>query len=171
MVQKMGRPKLLLTNDLIESVNADLKKFKDSDVIIRLLAIKTAFNYPESEAAKIFNVSRSTLIRWISNYKEYGIEGCRNKSRGHNPSKLSNEEKFKIKQWILTSKDRHGKQVHWTLHRLIKEISIVFKKEITKTPLWLTLLSMDLRLKKTRPQHRNSNIQEREEFKKNSRIN
>jgi transposase len=167
----MGRPKLLLTNDLVQLVNSDLKEIKDSDVVVKLLAIKAAFDHKESEVATIFNVSRSTLLRWISNYKEYGIEGCKNKSRGHNPSKLNDEEKIKIKQWILTSKDRQGKQVHWTLQRLIKEILLVFNKEITKTPLWLTLLSMNLSLKKPRPQHRNSDIKKREEFKKNSRIN
>ena len=167
----MGRPKLLLNNDIIQLVDFDLKEIKDSDVVIKLLAIKTAFTYKESEVATIFNISRSTLSRWVSNYKKFGIEGCRNKSRGHNPSKLSDEEKIKIKRWILTSKDKQGKQVHWTLQRLIKEILLVFNKEITKTPLWLTLLSMNLRLKKPRPQHKKTDLKKIEEFKKNSRIN
>lgn len=166
----MGRPKLLMTYDLIQLVNTDLKEIKDSEVVLKLLAIKASFSHKESDVATIFNISRSTLLRWMSNYKNYGIEGCKNKSRGHNPSKLSDDEKSKIKEWVLTSKDSQGKQVHWTLKRLIKEILLVFNKEVTKTPLWLTLLSMNLSLKKPRPQHRNSDKKKQEDFKKNSRI-
>lgn len=167
----MSRPKLLLTSEILSLVDSDLKAIKDSDLVNKLLAIKASFNYTESEVAAIFNVSRSTLLRWISNYIKYGVEGCKNKSRGHNPSILSDDDKIKIKEWIITGKDRQGRKVHWTLKRLIKEILLVFNKEITKTPLWLTLISMDLRLKKPRPQHRDTDIKKMEEFKKNPRTN
>jgi transposase len=166
----MGRRKILLDHDLIILIESDLKEFKDSELLIKLFAIRASFYHKESEVAALFNVARSTLLRWISNYKKYGVEGCKNKSRGHNPSKLNQEEKSRIKEWVLTSKDSKGIQVHWTLKRLIKEISLVFNKEITKTPLWLTLTSMNLSVKKPRPQHYKADEEKQLDFKKNSRI-
>ena len=128
----MGRPKSILNSNLFNLIESDLSEIKDSEIVMKLLAIRAAYNHKESEVAAIFNIARSTLERWLSNYREYGIEGLQNKSRGHNPSKLSQEEKDTIKEWILSAKDSKGNQVHWTLKRLIKEINMVFNKTITK---------------------------------------
>jgi transposase len=144
--KSMGRQKSLLNSDLIQLVESDLSEINDSDAVIKLTAIRAAYYHKESDVASIFNIARSTLERWIANYKNLGFDGLKNKSRGHNPSKLSEKEKNKIKEWVLAGKDSTGNQVHWTLKRLIKEISLVFSKEITKTPLWLTLISLNLRV-------------------------
>jgi transposase len=165
----MGRTKTLLNNNDQELLRMHIKSMSNSDVLIKLLAIQATFTHKESDVALIFSISRSTLIRWISNYKKFGISGCRSKKRGHNPSKLSTEQKEIIRGWILSSKDNKDNQVHWTLKRLIKEIHQVFNKEITKTPLWLTLISMNLSLKKPRPQHYKADEEKQEIFKKNSR--
>jgi len=165
----MGRTKTLINSDLIELVESDLSEIKDSDTVIKLKAIKAAYSHNESEVASIFDIARSTLERWAANYKKFGVDGLKNKSKGHNPSKLSQEEKEVIKEWILSGKDSNGHQVHWTLKRLIKEILMVFNKEITKTPLWLTLTSLNLSVKKPRPKHYKSDEAKQSEFKKNSR--
>ena len=165
----MGRKKSLLNSDLIQLVESDLSEIKDSDMVIKLKAIKASYNHKDSDVATIFDIARSSLERWISNYKKFGIEGLKNKSRGHNPSKLNEEEKNKLKEWILSGKDNNGIQVHWTLKKLIKEISTVFNKEISKTPLWLTLTSLHLSVKKPRPKHYKSDEEKQTEFKKNSR--
>lgn len=165
----MGRKKSLINSNVIESIERDLSKLKDTKLIIKLMALKASYTHKEAEVASIFNVSRSTIERWSSNYKKYGIEGLKPKSRGHNPSKLSDEEKEIVKQWILSEADSKGQPVHWTLKRLIKEILIVFNKKITKTPLWLTLNSLNLRVKTPRPKHYKSDEREQTEFKKNSK--
>ena len=168
-LENMGRNKSLLNSDIIQLVESDLSDIKDSESIMKLTAIKAAYYHKESEVASIFNIARSTLARWISNYKKFGFEGLKNKSRGHNPSKLSIDEKNKIKEWILNSIDSKGNQIHWTLKKLIKEIMIVFNKEITKTPLWLTLKSLNLSVKSPRPKHYKSDKEKQLDFKKNSR--
>ena len=167
----MGRKKTLVTPELLQLVESDISEIKNSDIVIKLKAIKASYSHKQSDVAEIFDIARSSIERWTSNYKKYGIEGLKNKSRGHNPSKLSEEEKAKIKEWILNGRDTKGKQVHWTLKRLIREIHTVFNKEITKTPLWLTLGALNLSIRKPRPKHYKSNEEEQVEFKKNSRKN
>lgn len=165
----MGRKKSLINSEIIEYVESDLNHIKDSGTVIKLKAIKASYHHNIKEVASIFDVDRSSIERWSSNYKQYGIEGIKQKSRGHNPSKLNPEEKEKLKQWILSETDSKGQQVHWTLKRLISEIQLVFNKEITKTPLWLTLHSLNLSVKKPRPKHYKSDESKQSEFKKNSR--
>jgi len=165
----MGRHKILIDESFNDIISEELKQFKDSDVVIKLKAIQATLTHTESLVADVNGVARSTLLRWISIYKKYGIEGLKNKSRGHNPSKLNQEQKDIIREWILSCKDSTGKPVHWTLKRLIKEIQTVFSIEISKTPLWLTMKSMGLSLKKPRPQHHKSDVEKQEDFKKNSR--
>jgi transposase len=165
---KMGRKKSLINSEILALIDSDLSNIKDSDTVIKLKALKAASMHNEAEVASIFNVSRSTIERWLSSYKKYGIEGLRPKSRGHNPSKLSPEQKELIKQWIVNQTDSNGHPVHWTLKRLIQEIILVFNIEITKTPLWLTLHSMNLTVKTPRPRHYKSDKAKQSEFKKNS---
>jgi transposase len=167
----MGRKKSLINSEIVELIDSDLADIKDSSTVIKLKALKAAYLHNEAEVASIFNVSRSTIERWLSNYKKYGIEGLRQKSRGHNPSKLSSEEKELIKQWIVNQTDSNGHPVHWTLKRLIQEILLVFNIKITKTPLWLMLHSMNLTVKTPRPRHYKTDQTKQSEFKKNSRPN
>ena len=165
----MGRKKTLIDSSFNDLISEDIRKIKDYGVVIKLKAIQASITHKESEVAEFYGIARSSLLRWISNYNKFGVEGCMNKSRGHNPSKLNQDQKDIIREWIISCTDSKGKQVHWTLKRLIKEIFIVFNLEITKTPLWLTLGSMGLSLKKPRPQHYKSDEEEQEAFKKNSK--
>lgn len=164
----MGRQKTLVDNTYNEVLQEDIKNIANSDVVIKLKAILATLTHNETEVADVFGISRSTLSRWIGHYKKYGVSGLKNKSRGHNPSKLSETEKATIKEWILSCKDNTGRPVHWTLKRLIEEIRLVFGKGISKTPLWITLVKMNLGLKKPRPKHHKSDKAKQEAFKKNS---
>lgn len=165
----MGRAKTLIDSSYSEAIAKDIRSISDSDVTIKLKAIQASITHKEATVAEIFGIARSTLSRWISNYKRHGIEGCRQRGRGHNPSKLSLEQKATIKDWVRSGKDNNGRQVHWTLRRLIQEISLIFGMKISKTPLWLTLHSMQLSLKKPRPQNYKADRNQQEVFKKNSR--
>lgn len=165
----MGRKKALISQEYQEIISKDIKQIPDNEVIIKLKAIQASINHKVAEVAEFYDIGQSTLMRWISTYKKFGIEGLKAKGRGHNPSKLSQTQKLGIKEWIISGKDSKGKQVHWTLKRLIKEIYLVYQIEITKTPLWLILISMRLSLKKPRPEHHKSDKDSQEAFKKNSR--
>lgn len=164
----MGRHKSLLTEEILCRIESDLKQIPNSHVILKLLALKAATSYKQSDVAQIYNISRSTLQRWAYLYKNYGIEALKPKPKGHNPSKLTNSEKAIIRKWIIDSIDSSDNQVHWTLKRLKHEVYKVFEKSVSKTPLWLTLRSMGLSLRKPRPRHYKSDLKKQEDFKKNS---
>jgi len=152
-----------------EVLAKEIRNIPDSDIVIKLKAILASTSHKESDVAEMYGIALSTLSRWISVYKKDGAAGLKNKSRGHNPSKLTEEEKASIKNWILSCKDNFGQPVHWTLKRLIHEISEVFGKEVKKSPLWITLRNMNLTLKKPRPKHHLSNPEAQVAFKKNSK--
>lgn len=166
----MSRSKLL-TPEYEKVILSDLDTIKDSNVVIKLIAIRATFSHTEMQVAEIFNISRSTLNNWIKRYKDDGLSGLTNKPRGHNPSKLSKVEKAIIKDWILESKDNNKKTVHWTLIRLRKEIELVFHVDISKSALHVILIKMGLSMKKPRPQHHQSDAQLQSDFKKNSGLN
>lgn len=164
----MGRRKELLSEETLKNIESDLQSIPNNVLLFRLTALKAASNNKHEDVAKIFNISRSTIQRWASSYTAKGVEGLKVKPKGHNPSKLSLEEQEIIKSWILDCIDHNGNNVHWTLHRLKKEILTVFNKEVGKTPLWMLLKRMGLSLKKPRPKHYKSDESKQASFKKNS---
>lgn len=164
----MGRHKSLLTVEIQHKIDADLKQIVNSDIVLKLTALKAASVHRQSDVAKMYNISRSTLQRWAFLYRNFGKEGLKAKPKGHNPAKLTESEKDTLKQWILDSKDHSDNPVHWTLNRLKQEILNNFGKTVGKTPLWLALKSMGLSLKKPRPRHYKADLKKQEDFKKNS---
>ena len=82
-------------------------------------------------------------------------------------SKLAEDHKKDIEQWIVSSKNVQGETVHWTLQKLKKELEKEFGVDIGTTPLWKHLKKMGLVLKKPRPVHAKADINAQEAFKKN----
>jgi len=166
----MGRQKKLLSAEVHNRIKSDLNNIPDNKIIFKLTALKAASINKQVDVANMFGISRSTLQRWAIAYKDYGVEGLKPKQKGHNPSKLTAEEKDKIRAWIVDSTDHNGKNIHWTLKRLKHEISTIYGKEVGKTPLWILLKKMGLSLKKPRPKHYKSDSDLQEAFKKNTNI-
>jgi transposase len=166
----MGRQKKLLSREVCNRIISDLNNIPDHKIIFKLTALKAASTNKQADVANMFDISRSTLQRWAISYKNHGIEGLKPKQKGHNPSKLSFEEKETIREWIVDCKDQNNKNVHWTLKRLKQEILTVYGKEVGKTPLWILLKKMGLSLKKPRPKHYKSDSVLQEAFKKNTII-
>lgn len=71
-------------------------------------------------------VHRSTVFNWIKRFREYGINGLRDKPKGHNPSKLRAAQKMQVINWLTEGKDALGNDAHWTVALLIDEINRVF---------------------------------------------
>ena len=82
-------------------------------------------------------------------------------------SKLAEDHKKEIEQWIVSGKNGQGETVHWTLQKLKRELEKEFGVDIGKTPLWKHLKKMGLVLKKPRPVHAKADINAQEDFKKN----
>jgi len=121
------------------------------------------------QVAKIFQVTVRTVSRWVDRFKENGIDGLRDKAKGHFRSKLSQENLNEIENWILSGKSAAGQSIYWTLGRLQNEVETTFEITISTTALWNYLEKMNLVLRKPRPEHFSADKQLQSEFKKNRR--
>ena len=163
----MARPKEIINQKLVSEAKNQLKEFEQHRVYLRLLAIIKAGEYPITEVAKFFEVSRDTVARWIKRFRAQGVEGLWDQPKGHNPPKLQEEHKQQIASWLETGKNARGDPVHWTLEKLRWEIERELGITISIMPLWLHLRKMGFRRKVPRPVHVKADRQAQEAFKKN----
>lgn len=126
----------------------ELTKIPESKTVIQLKAIIISGNYPVNHVAEIFGVSSRTVFRWIEKFKSKGLEGLKDKPKGHLRSKLTEIHKKKIETWIVSGKDSHGKKIRWTLGKLKAECEKDFEINISTTALWNHLKKMNVSIKK-----------------------
>lgn len=163
----MARPKSILTGELIQQANIELKELKEKGVIgVKLQAIISASRHTVETVASVIGVSKGTIYNWISRYRKYGIEGLKNKPRGHYPSKLSQEQREIVFKWLKEGISPDGEPIVWTIGKLQESIKEVFGVCISHTPVWKMIRRMGFSLRRPRPRHRNSDIHKQEEFKK-----
>lgn len=162
----MARPKVNVDPETVAKAKEELEKIKDSKLSIQLKAIIAAAEHPVEHVADILKVSARSIFRWITKFKAGSIEGLRDRPKGHMRSKLAEDHKNEIEQWIVSSKNVRGEVVHWTLQKLKKELEKEFGVDIGTTPLWKHLKKMGLVLKKPRPVHAKADINAQEAFKK-----
>ena len=164
----MGRPKEIIDCELAKEAAKQLKKFKNQRIYLRLLVISKAADYSITQLAQFFGISCDTITRWIHRFKTQGIKGLYDRPKGHNPSKLKQEHRQQIAQWLIDSKNAQGEPIHWTLEKLRIEIQKEFGISISLMPLWRHLRQMGYRHKVPRPIHVKANAQAQRLFKKNS---
>jgi transposase len=165
----MGRPKEVIGHELEREALIALESIKESSIVIKLQAIVSCARHPVTMVADILGKDRITLWRWITSFRKSGVEGLRDKKRGHNPSKLNDEQKAIVYFWVDKGLDAQGETIHWTLKKLLSEIEKEFGIQLTKTPLWIMLRSMGFRMKVPRRTHIGADKARQEEFKKNRR--
>lgn len=93
---------------------------------LRLNVVTSSEKIGILKTAKLYNISRDTVYRWIDNYKNKGIEGLYNKSRKdqNHPYKTSLETKKKILNIAKKYPDLSLKQIKSSLSLDISEVTI-----------------------------------------------
>jgi transposase len=163
----MPRPKLNVDPGTVRKAEEELSKIKESKLAIQLKGIIAASQHPIHQIADIFHVSPRSIFRWITKFKDQGVTGLRDQPKGHMKSKLNDEQKMVIEEWLMAGKNASGERIHWTLNKLKREIEKEFEVTMGITPLWNHVRKMGLVLKKPRPLHAKANKEEQEVFKKN----
>ena len=163
----MARPKEVIDAELANRARQELKKFQDHKICVRLQAIVSCAEHPVSLVASIFGASRQTLWRWIKRFKERGADGLRDLPRGHNPSKLNEDQRVQIAQWLKEARDSRSETVHWTLAKLAGAIKEEFGVRVGITPLWRLVRTLGFKQKVPRPVHAKADPEAQEAFKKN----
>jgi transposase len=144
----MARPKMNIDSETVLRAEKELARMKDGKLTIQLKAIIASAEHPVESIADVLKVSTRSIFRWITKFKEGGVEGLRDRPKGHMRSKLTEDQQKQIEQWIVGGKNAQEEVVHWTLKRLKKELKKEMEIKITTTPLWKHLKKMGLVLKK-----------------------
>lgn len=163
----MARPKEIIDISIASKAKEQLKKIPDHKVCERLKAIASCHKHPISTVASVFGTSRQAVWRWIKRFKENGVEGLIDLPRGHNPAKLSEDQKKQVEKWVRGAKNSKGEPIHWTIKKLAGEIENKFGIKVGKTPLWLFVRGLGLRQKVPRPSHTKADPEAQKAFKKN----
>lgn len=137
----MGRVSRAISDELLNMCHRELKKQGvRGENGRRLQAIISAKEYGISEVAKIYNISRETLMRWISKFKAGGVKNFAVGIGRGRRSKLSIEQQHEVQSYIeqegaqLISKDiqtfvkeRFGIDISKaTAHRLCKKLGFSY---------------------------------------------
>ncbi|MFH0811237.1 MAG: helix-turn-helix domain-containing protein [Pseudomonadota bacterium] len=163
----MARPKVKVNSETVARAEEALGKIKESKLAIQLKAIIASAEYPVENVGTILKVSARSIFRWIAKFNEKGVEGLRDRPKGHMRSKLTEEHKRELEYWIVHARNIRGEPVHWTLKKLKRELGKEHGIYISTTPLWKHLKKMGLGLRKPRPVHAKADIAAQDAFKKN----
>jgi transposase len=162
----MARPKKWLDEVLGEKARKALEETQDTVLLLRLKAIRRCLDMHILAVARGMGCSRKTLERWIRLFHKGGLEGLKNRPKGHNPSKLTPRQESQLSGWIERSQSPAGKPIHWTLLLLRQAIRERFGVEVGMTPLWLRVRRLGFRQKTPRPSHASANPKKQNAFKK-----
>lgn len=165
----MARPKVNVDPETVAQAEEELRNIKDSKLSIQLKAIIATADHKVEDVAEILKVSARSIFRWIARFKKEGVNGLRDRPKGHMRSKLTEDHKQQIEQWMVRGENIRGEAVHWTLKKLRIEIEKEFALRIGTTPLWKHLAKMELGLRRPRPAHAKADKEAQEAFKKNAR--
>ena len=115
---------------MVEKAKKALREIKDHKIALRLQAIIIAGRYKLREVGEILGVSSHSIRLWAIRFREGGIEGLRDKKKGHRRRNLGEMEKEEINLWLREGIDARGRKVHWTKDKLREG----FRSEESKDP-------------------------------------
>jgi len=164
----MSSPKLL-SADIFLKAEEDFKNLKDGKVAKKLLAIINYSRYTSTELSEIFKVSGRSILQWIRKYKEEGLEGLRDKRGGNYPAKLKEREWEEFLSHVIEGEDFEGKEINWTLKKMVKVLESQYGVKISEEGVRLRLYKSDIVLRRPRRRHYKANQADQESFKKNDR--
>lgn len=154
-----------ISDKLYSKVREDLKKSaREGDISRKLQAIKSAKEYGITSVAKIYGVSRLSIMNWIKGYELLGIEGLKIKAgRGRKPT-INQEEEEIIQKWLEENNRISIKEVKLKIHK-------EFGKTIQKTAAHELMKKLGFSYITPRPKHYKQVKEKQEEFKKKSTKN
>ena len=167
----MGGRRLDVVGDLSSS---DLRKLArkedDGKVVSRLLAIASALDgLTRVQAAKQAGMDRQTLADWVPRYNKLGVEGLRDKPKGHPKRLLTPEQEAAIKARVLAGPDpEKDGLVRWRCADIQAFIAVTYNVTLHERTVGKLLIRLGLSHISVRPKHPKSDSEAQETFKKTS---
>jgi transposase len=149
-------------------LRAMARREKNGRVASRMVAIAHALDgMKRVAAAELAGMDRQTLRDWVIRYNDHGLAGLADLPKGHNPEKLTDEEKAILKDKILQTPDPAKDGVcAWRVADLCAFVEARFQKQVSLSGMWGILKRMGLSHQKTRPVHPKSDRDAQDAFKK-----
>ncbi|GHT93806.1 hypothetical protein FACS1894122_09610 [Alphaproteobacteria bacterium] len=156
----MSRKSGYVSVELEKAANAELKRLGSSVLVSRKLeAIIAACKYSISEVAKIYSITRKTLLFWIKNFQETRIEKLKAPPSRRRKSILDNSDRAVIKEII-----DGDSQV--TLSFLVQKMLELRGKKISVSSMQREVKKMRYSYITPRPQHYKQDVAKVAVFKK-----
>lgn len=164
----MGAALQIAEHDEAAELRAMARREKNGRVASRMMAIAHALDgMKRVVAAEMAGMDRQTLRAWVIRYNAHGVAGLADLPKGHNPEKLTEEEKAILKDKILQTPDPAKDGVcSWRIADLCGFVETRFDKEVSLSGMWGILKRMGLSHQKTRPVHPKSDSVAQDAFKK-----
>ena len=131
----MARPKNLICEAAAVRARAQIRRIHDHQLCVRLKAIMSCYDHPKSLVASVFGITPATLRRWVRNFEQAGLDGLRDRPKGHRLAKLTREQQYEVKWWLEDGVNSRVERVDWTLEKLSAEIQKNFGVSLSATPL------------------------------------
>jgi transposase len=164
---KMPKTTKLIDQEIVDRASKELsnlkniKNLKDVGVVsIRLRAIIAAFTCGIKIVSEVFNINRSSLHRWVSLYRNSGLEGLKNIKKPPR-SKLNQEQQSQFKEWV-------EKDNTLTIKKLGIMIEERFGFKLSRSSIHVLLGKLGFSHITGRTRHYKANKVDQEEFKKKS---
>ncbi len=151
-------------------LRAAAKRSRDAKQAARILAIAMVLDgFSRGEAARLCGMDRQTLRDWVHRYNEAGLDGLADRARSGRPASLSWVEQGKFVSWVEEGADlaRDG-VVRFRRADLRDRIAAEFGVTLHERSVGKLLRRLDYRRLSVRPQHRQSDPEAQEAFKKTS---
>ena len=146
------------------------RKEDDGKVASRFLAIASALDgLTRNQAAKQAGMDRQILADWVHRYNDGGVEGLRDKPKGHPKRLLTPEQEAAIKARVLAGPDSETDGlVRWRCVDIQAFIAETYKIQLHKRTVAKLLTRMGLSHISVRPKHPKSDSEAQDTFKKTS---
>jgi transposase len=156
----MSKKTTLISQELADNADACLKELGYiGQISNRLQAIKAAHKHGITKVAEVFDISRSTIHRWVLLFQGRGVSGLSNRGKPSR-SKLNTEQKAQIKLWVEAKPTVTLKELS---ARIFKEMSL----QIGKSSVHRSMLELGFAHITGRKRHHKSDEAKQDEFKKN----
>lgn len=164
----MGAAGLNIRRDISAVVlRKKARQEKDGTVVLRLFGIANVLDgLTRKEAARQAGMSRQTLCDWIHLYNASGIDGLRDRPKGHARRALSPKQEKKLEAMIEQAPE--GTLVRWRRVDLKAVIEKEFGVTYHERSVGKVLRRMGFVRLSVRPLHPEASLEEQEAFKKTS---
>jgi transposase len=158
----MSRRSSYLSEELLNSAEKELKKFrKDALISRKLTAIMAACKYSITEVAKVYGITRKTLLFWIKNFQSSKLENLKAPPSRCRKTILNDSDREAIRKII------HGNS-QVTINFLVGKALEICGKKISKSSMHREIQKLRYSYITPRPQHYKRDPEKAEAFKKKS---